>query len=168
MTHEDNSQAVAIPAKTLRALTGMGAAGLFAFGVFCWIAANWSSFHRLTKLELVAGLLLASALAAALAPRARAPALLVATGAVGGLFALIGQTYPSGADAWQLFALWAGLTLPFALAARHDVVWVFWTIVVGAAIGLWRLQESSGVEIANFAPAWAMALVSALAALEAP
>ena len=75
MTHEDNSQAVAIPAKTLRALTGIGAAGLFAFGMFCWIAANWSSFHRLTKLELVAGLLLVSALAAALAPRARAPAL---------------------------------------------------------------------------------------------
>ena len=166
MTHEDNSQAVAIPAKTLRALTGIGAAGLFAFGVFCWIAANWSSFHRLTKLELVAGLLLVSALAAALAPRARAPALLVATAAVGGLFALIGQTYPSGADAWQLFALWAALTLPFALAARHDVVWVLWTIVVGAAIGLWRLQESSGLEIADFAPAWAMAL--AVAALLSP
>jgi len=60
MTSQDNSQ-TQIPAATLRALTGIGAAGLFAFGVFCWIAANWSSFHRLTKLELIAGLLLASA-----------------------------------------------------------------------------------------------------------
>ena len=160
MTSQDNSQ-TQIPAATLRALTGIGAAGLFAFGVFCWIAANWSSFHRLTKLELIAGLLLASALAAAFAPRARTPALLVATAAVGGLFALIGQTYPSGADAWQLFALWAALTLPFALAARHDAVWVLWTIVAGGAIGLWRMQESSGIELAKFAPAWAIALAVA-------
>jgi len=158
MTHQDDTQPVAIPASTLRALTGVGAAGLFAFGVFCWIAANWSSFHRLTKLELVGGLLLVSALAAALLPRARVPALLVATSAIGGLFALIGQTYPSGADAWQLFAIWAALALPFALAARHDVVWVLWTLVAGGAIGLWRMQESSGAHFQDFAPAWAMAL----------
>ncbi|HMN73999.1 MAG TPA: GDYXXLXY domain-containing protein [Rhodoblastus sp.] len=166
MTIQDETQPTRIPAATLRALTSIGAAGLFAFGVFCWIAANWSSFHRLTKLELIAGLLAVSALAAGLLPRVRAPALLVATTAVGGLFALIGQTYPSGADAWQLFALWAALALPFALAARHDVVWVLWTMVADAAIGLWRMQESSGVHLQDFAPAWAMA--AAVAAFLSP
>ncbi|MFT4099207.1 MAG: DUF2157 domain-containing protein, partial [Rhodoblastus sp.] len=166
MTSQEASSQTQISAATLRALAAIGAAGLFAFGVFCWIAANWSSFHRLTKLELVAGLLLASALTGAVAPRIRAPALLVATAAVGGLFALIGQTYPSGADAWQLFALWAALALPFALAARHDAVWILLTLVAGAAIGLWRMQESSGVAFQNFAPAWAMAL--AVAALLSP
>lgn len=161
MTIQDDNAPPHIPAATLRALTAVGAAGLFAFGIFCWIAANWAHFHRLTKLELIAGLLALSALAAALLPQARAPALLVATSAVGGLFALIGQTYPSGADAWQLFALWAALALPFAVAARHDVVWVLWTLVAGAAIGLWRMQESSGARFENFAPAWAMALAVA-------
>ncbi len=157
MTFQDNSQPTQISAAAMRALTAIGAAGLFAFGVFCWVAANWSGFHRLTKLELIAGLLVAAALTAALLPRIRAPALLVATAAIGGLFALIGQTYPSGADAWQLFALWAALALPFALAARHDSVWVLWTIVAGAGIGLWRMQESGGFKLADFAPAWAMA-----------
>lgn len=166
MNLQDETAPTQISAATLRALTAIGAAGLFAFGVFCWIAANWSHFHRLTKLELVAALLLMSALAAALLPRARAPALLVATAAVGGLFALIGQTYPSGADAWQLFALWAALALPFAVAARHDVVWVLWTLVAGGAIGLWRLQESGGARLDDFAPAWAMAL--AVAAVLSP
>ena len=161
MTSQEISPQTQISAAALRALTAIGAAGLFAFGVFCWIAANWSSFHRLTKLELVAGLLLVSALAGALAPRIRVAALLVATAAVGGLFALIGQIYPSGADAWQLFALWAALALPFALAARHDAVWILWTLAAGAAIGLWRMQESSGVAFQNFAPAWAMALAVA-------
>ena len=163
---EDQTEPTQISAAALRALTAIGAAGLFAFGIFCWIAANWSSFHRLTKLELIAGALLASALAAALLPRARVPALLVATSAVGGLFALIGQTYPSGADAWQLFALWAALALPFALAARHDAVWVLWTLVAGAGIGLWRMQESGGLQPQDFGPAWAMAL--AVAAVLSP
>lgn len=161
MTLRDDNAPTHISAATLRALTAIGAAGLFAFGVFCWIAANWSHFHRLAKLELVADLLLASALAGALLPRARTPALLVATAAVGGLFALIGQTYPSGADAWQLFALWAALALPFALSARHDAVWVLWTLVAGGAIGLWRMQESIGVRLDQFSPAWAMALAVA-------
>lgn len=152
-----------IPASVLRLLTAIGAAGLFAFGVFCWIAANWSTFHRLTKIGLVGGLLLAAALAAALAPRARTACLLVATSAVGGLLALIGQTYPSGADAWQLFAYWAALGLPFALAARHDAVWLLWTLVVGAAIGLWRMQEHMGVSFNEFAPSWALSLAVAAA-----
>ena len=166
MNAQDQTDTPQISAAALRALTSIGAAGLFAFGLICWIAANWASFHRLTKLELVAGTLLVSALAAAVLPRVRVPALLLATAAVGGLFALIGQTYPSGADAWQLFALWAALALPFALAARHDAVWVLWTIVAGAAIGLWRLQESGGLRPQDFAPAWAMAL--AVAALLSP
>lgn len=34
---------------------------------------------------------------------------------VGGLFALIGQTYQTGADSWQLFAIWSLCQLPFLL-----------------------------------------------------
>lgn len=161
MISQDQTQPTQISAAALRAFTAIGAAGLFAFGIFCWVAANWSSYNRLTKLELVGGALIASALAAAVLPRVRVPALLVATSAIGALFALIGQTYPSGADAWQLFALWAALALPFALAARHDAVWVLWAIVAGAGIALWRLQESGGLELRDFAPAWAMALAVA-------
>lgn len=162
MTGRLPDETVTFDARTLRLATTIGAAALFAFGVFCLVAANWSDFHRLTKIGLVSGLLLASALAAALFAHARTPALLVTVGAVGGLLALIGQTYPSGADAWQLFAYWAALALPFALATRHDAVWVFWTIVAGAAIGLWRVQESSGVAFADFAPAWGLSVALAI------
>lgn len=153
-------------ARALRLATSIGAAALFAFGVLCWVAANWSTLHRLTRIEMVGGLLLASAAAAVLAPRARTPALLVAVAAVGGLLAVIGQAYPSGADAWRLFAWWALLALPFALAARHDATWTLWTIVAGAAIALWRAQDHPGPGFADFAPAWALSI--ALAAMLAP
>ncbi len=149
--------------QVLRRFIAISAAALVAFGAICWIAANWSAFHRLTKLEMAGGLLAVSALTAIVFARARAPALLVATGAVGALFALIGQTYPSGADAWQLFALWAALALPFAFAARHDAVWSLWVLVVGAAIGLWKAQELPGHALADWAPACAMAVALAVA-----
>jgi uncharacterized membrane-anchored protein len=147
----------------LRRFIAISAAALIAFGAICWIAANWSAFHRLTKLEMAGGLLAVSALIAIVFVRARVSALLVATGAVGGLFALIGQTYPSGADAWQLFALWAALALPFIFAARHDAVWSLWVVVVGAAIGLWKAQEHPGHALADWAPACAMAIAVAVA-----
>ncbi|MDR2195947.1 MAG: GDYXXLXY domain-containing protein [Gallionellaceae bacterium] len=131
-----------IPAHTLRAITAISAAALFAFGVICWMAANWDVFHRLTKLSLVGALLLLAAITSILVPRARTPALLLALAAVGALLALIGQIYPSGADAWELFAYWTLFGLPFALAARHDAVWVLWVIVASVAIGLWREQTN--------------------------
>ena len=151
------------PTSKLRLFTALGAAALFAFGVFCWVAANWAGFSRFEKLGLIGGVLAISALAAASAPRARAPLLLVTTSAVGGLLALIGQIYPSGADAWELFAAWAALALPFALAARHDAVWSLWTLVAAAAIGLWQIQETLSIDFGDVLPIWALAL--ALAAI---
>ncbi len=154
-----------ISARLLRVLATIGAAGLFAFGVICWIAANWSDFHRLTRLGLVDGLLLLAAISALLIPRARIPALLVATATTGGLLALIGQIYPSGADAWQLFAYWTLLSLPFALAARHDAVWTLWVVVASAAIGLWHGQTHGSSDrgvIAAVWPAWMMVIGLAL------
>ncbi|MDR0776073.1 MAG: GDYXXLXY domain-containing protein [Azonexus sp.] len=162
----DSGTQHAISARFLRVLTSIGAAGLFAFGVICWIAANWSDFHRLTRLSLVGALLLLAAFSALLIPRARIPALLVATAATGGLLALIGQIYPSGADAWQLFAYWTLLSLPFALAARHDAVWTLWVVVASAAIGLWHGQTHGSSDrgvIAAVWPAWMMVIGLALA-----
>jgi uncharacterized membrane-anchored protein len=152
-----------IPARVFRAATAISAAALFAFGVICWIAANWPIFHRLTKLGLAGGVMLAAAAAALLIPRARAPALLLAVAASGGLLALIGQIYPSGADAWELFAYWTLLALPFALAARHNAVWALWVLVASAAIGLWHGQERNGAfAIGAVWPAWALAIGLAL------
>ncbi|MDR2212592.1 MAG: GDYXXLXY domain-containing protein [Pseudomonadales bacterium] len=151
-----------IAARTLRLLSTISAAALFAFGLLCWIAANWSALHRLTRLGLVGGLLLLSIVTATVAPRARIPALLLATALSGGLLALLGQVYPSGADAWQLFALWTLLALPFALAARHGAPWLLWAVVASAAIVLWQFQQRGGLDIANFGTLWLLSFALAL------
>ena len=115
----------------------LGAAALIGFGLILWIAANWNDLGKIERFMLVGGAFLLSALAAAAHQALRIPGALIAYCAIGGLFALFGQVYQSGADPWQLFALWAVLGLPLAIAARHDVVWVPWTLVVLTGIGLW-------------------------------
>lgn len=118
-------------------LASLLAAGLFGFGVLLWLAANWASIPRLGKFGLLQGLILAACLGAWLKPAARSPLLLLAFFAIGGLFAYFGQTYQTGADAWQLFALWAALSLPLVWAARSDVLWCPWMLVAMSAISLW-------------------------------
>jgi uncharacterized membrane protein len=116
------------------ALVGAGCTGL---GVIFWVAANWDLLSRLQQFCLLQGLVLSSYLAVAASARGRVLFGLPALFATGGLFAYFGQTYQTGADTWQLFAIWAVLVLPLALCARSDAVWSAWIIVALTGIALW-------------------------------
>lgn len=115
-------------------LAGAGCAGL---GLIFWVAANWSLLSRWQQFTLLQALVLVPCAVAAAFGRAPAVAGLLALVCTGGLFAYFGQTYQTGADPWQLFALWAVLTLPLACCARSDVVWSAWAVVGLVAIALW-------------------------------
>lgn len=113
------------------------AAALGGLGLVMWVAANWGGFGRFERFALLQGLIAVLLLGALARPAARAPLGLLAFVASGALFAYFGQTYQTGADAWQFFALWAALTLPLACALRSDLLWAPWALVVLLAITLW-------------------------------
>ena len=113
------------------------AAGLLGLGTMMWVAANWGELPRSTRFLLLQGLLAAALLGAWARPAWRGAAGLLALLSLGGLLALFGQTYPTGADAWQLFALWATLALPLCWGARSELVWTPWVLVVVTGISLW-------------------------------
>ncbi|MGC3987615.1 MAG: GDYXXLXY domain-containing protein [Pseudorhodoferax sp.] len=113
------------------------AAALMGFGLILWLAANWDDFGRMGRFAVLQGAVAIGVLAAAARPALRRPGALAALLATGALFAYFGQTYQTGADPWQLFALWALLALPLALAARSDVLWLPWCLVAMAAVSLW-------------------------------
>ena len=119
-----------------RGVAVLGAA-LLGLGLIFWIAANWADFGRTGRFALIQGIFIASCLGALVAPAARAPLLLIAMLAIGGLFAYFGQTYQTGADPWQLFAVWAALALPLCLVARSDVLWTPWMLVLATGVTLW-------------------------------
>lgn len=113
------------------------AAALGGLGLIFWIAANWDTLGRFGRFALLQGTVLVMCLGALWRPAARAPLGLMALLAIGGLFAYFGQTYQTGADPWQLFALWAVLALPLCLGVRSDVAWAPWSLVAMTAISLW-------------------------------
>jgi uncharacterized membrane protein len=64
-------------------------------------------------------------------------ALLGASLFVGALLALIGQTYQTGADSFELFGTWAVMILPWAVVGRFDVLWLFWLLVANLGIAMY-------------------------------
>lgn len=113
---------------------------LLAAGIIFFFAYNWQALGRFQKLALVQGLFAGAAATAwyygpdRLAGRA---ALLLAALLTGALFALIGQTYQTGADTWQLFATWAALITPWVFASRMPVLWLLLLALVNLALGLY-------------------------------
>ncbi len=117
-------------------------AGLLALacGITFFIAWNWDDLGRFAKLGGVS-LALVAALAARLLARpdsalrsAIIPVLLLL---IGVLFGLVGQIYQSGADRWELFALWALVGLPMVAGARTILGWLPWLALLNTAITLW-------------------------------
>ncbi len=150
----------------LRLAAEVAAAALIGFGIMMWVAAHWDVISRSGRFAIVGGAL-AVAVLASLVNAIRTPSLIVSFLAAGGLLALIGQTYQTGADPWSLFAIWAAVGVPWALAARNDALWVVWTIVAALAITLW-LSTFAGASWASpdvevTLAAWLMSLAIAAA-----
>lgn len=148
------------------------AAALGGFGLILWIAANWDSLGRSGRFAVLQAAVLAMCLGALWRPALRAPLALAALLATGGLFAYFGQTYQTGADPWQLFALWSALTLPLCLGLRSDVLWAPWALVTMTAVSLWVHAHTGHVwrvepdDLRAHLIGWcaALAVVAALAA----
>ncbi len=122
-----------------RLLLWTGTAFLAAAVVF-FFAFNWDALDRLAKLGIAEALLLATlglVWRLGLERMAGKAALFGAALAAGTLFALIGQIYQTGADTFELFAVWAGAILPWALIARFPALWLLWLVLVNLATWLY-------------------------------
>ena len=118
--------------------------GSVALGLSCifFLAFNWSEFGRFAKFSLVEVALVASIivyLKTQIDSMASSATLLCSTLLLGGLMALVGQTYQTGADPWQLFFYWAVLMLPWALIARFTSIWLIWLglIIYALSVVMW-------------------------------
>lgn len=156
-----------------RLLLWMGTA-LAAAGVLFFLAANWQRLGRFAKFGLVEALLAVALLfvwrLGVDRPAGKA-ALFAAALLTGGLLALIGQTYQTGADTFELFATWAALILPWVLAGRFPALWLFWLALVNLALALYYQARPDlfGALFATERLLWALFALNtaALAAWEA-
>lgn len=96
-------------------------------GVIFFFAYNWNDLSRYGKFTLAQGALLLSLLPLLrfkLAHPVAQAAIFSASLLLGALLALVGQTYQSGADSYQLFLTWALFIIPWALLARMPALWL--------------------------------------------
>lgn len=109
-------------------------------GVIFFFAYNWDEMGRFSRFALVQGLIvltLAGVWILGLERITGKVALLAAGVLVGVLLALVGQTYQTGADTYELFAVWCVLLIPWAFLARFDMMWLFCLMLLNLAIILY-------------------------------
>lgn len=116
-------------------LIWVGAMSL-VIALLLFIAYNWQDFGRFSKFLMVEVSMLASIgiyYISAKYKKVQQIALMFASITLGILLALIGQTYQTGADPWQLFALWALFMTPWALVAGTSSLWILWIVLINVA-----------------------------------
>ncbi len=122
-----------------RMLLGLGILSI-AIGIVFFIAYNWHNFGKFGKFALVEGVLLLS-----VSPIVRYEpdsrigryALTGASIVVGALWALFGQIYQTGADTWELFAVWGISILPWVVWGRFVPLWLLWVAIVNVSVALY-------------------------------
>jgi uncharacterized membrane protein len=115
---------------------------MIAAGVIYFFAYNWNDLGRTARFGIVEALIAATLIVLwriGLDGIAGKTTLLVAALFVGALLALVGQTYQTGADTFELFAAWAALILPWVLAGRFAVLWLLWLALLNLAAWFYYL-----------------------------
>lgn len=119
------------------------AAVLLGCALIFFFAYNWPLMPYLGKLALAGATVLLSGIVAVLSSHnglARRAALFACSIFSGALLALIGQSYQTGADIWQLFAAWAALITPLVLLSKSRGSYLLWFVLL--ELTLWRYLDS--------------------------
>lgn len=153
---------------TARLLLALGTALMLA-GVIYFFAFNWAKIPPAAKLAGIQVALigcLATACRASLKTPPGQAGLFAASVLTGVFLAVFGQIYQTGADAWQLFALWALLTLGWTAIAAFAAQWLLWLLLANMALWLWWDQAAlPGEEMEALILVWLTLLNGAALAL---
>ncbi|OKL41083.1 DUF2157 domain-containing protein [Pontibacter flavimaris] len=126
-------------------LLGAGASFTLA-GVVFFFAYNWADMHKFVKLGLLQFLLLATTFAA-LVPRfsrtIRNVLLTASAVLVGVLFAVYGQIYQTGANAFDFFWGWTYCVVLWVLVANFQPLWFIFLALLNTTFILYTQQVAT-------------------------
>lgn len=120
--------------------------GFTVTGIIFFFAYNWDELPKFAKLGMVEVLLVTTVLMAVFARWNILVKQILLTGAtflIGTLFAVFGQIYQTGADAYDLFLGWTLFTLLWAIAIRFAPLWLTFIGLLCTTIWLYNLQTTS-------------------------
>lgn len=117
--------------------------GFTVSGIIFFFAYNWNDLPKFAKLGIVEILLVSSVLLAVFTRWNRLVKQILLTGATfltGTLFAVFGQIYQTGADAYDLFLGWTLFTILWAVAIRFAPLWLTFIGLLCTTIWLYNIQ----------------------------
>lgn len=125
-----------------RVLLLFGSALVLA-GIIFFFAYNWSAMGKFLKFVLIEFGIIACVIVSyyrGLDRLSGKTLILSASVLVGVLLAVYGQTYQTGADAFELFRSWALLILGWVIISEFSALWFLWLIIINTGIILFWKQ----------------------------
>lgn len=124
------------------ALLGIGVAFLLA-GLVFFFAYNWENLHKFAKLGMIQAMIILPIVSIwVFKPRELVRNMLITISAVlvGVLFAVFGQIYQTGADAYDLFLGWTIFIAIWALGTRFEALWLIFLVLINTTFVLYVAQ----------------------------
>ena len=118
--------------------------GFAASGVIFFFAYNWDYLHKFVKLGIMEGLVIILTVMAVLNKFKgilKGFLLTAASIMVGVLFAVFGQVYQTGADAYDLFLNWTICITLWTIVAGFAPLWLIWIALVNITVQLFLRQQ---------------------------
>lgn len=113
-------------------------------GIIFFFAYNWDNLGKFAKMGTVGGVLLAMVLVVLLTKVNGLIKNILLAGAavlVGGLFAVYGQVYQTGADAYQLFVAWSVFVTLWVIVSDFAPLWFMYLVLLNTTAVLYLDQE---------------------------
>lgn len=117
---------------------------LILSGIIYFFAFNWTKLTTLIKFSAIEAtiiLCLTLAYLYTLNSLFGKVFLTAASVLIGVFLAVFGQIYQTGADVYQLFAVWTVLISIWVFIANFAALWMIWIVILQIAIGLYWQQE---------------------------
>jgi uncharacterized membrane protein len=139
--------------KFLRLLFLSLGAGLTVSGIVFFFAYNWVDLHKFAKMGIIASLIVLSTLSTLLPQFNRTTKNIILTAVsilVGVLFAVFGQVYQTGANAYDFFLGWTVFISLWVIVANFPPLWLIYIALINTTFILYSQQvayEWSGMLI---------------------
>ncbi|WP_242926527.1 DUF2157 domain-containing protein [Pontibacter vulgaris] len=122
--------------------------GFVVAGIVFFFAYNWDEMHKFLKLGLIEFLLMAVTVLAAFTRWSKLVKnllLIASVMLVGVLFAVYGQIYQTGANAYDFFLGWTMWVILWVLVARFQPLWIIFMALVNTTFILYVEQVATGL-----------------------
>ena len=117
--------------------------GFTVSGIVFFFAYNWADLHKFVKIGLTEGVLIATSILVLLPKINGNIRNIILTGAsvlVGVLFAVFGQIYQTGANAYDFFLAWTVFVTLWVLVSNFAPLWLLYLVLINTTFILYSQQ----------------------------